>query len=238
MVRDRAGDQLPRQLQDLLQAATSRPGGQVPGGPPALSPFGAELLAGVRPPTSPRRPRREQAVTLRVRVDLAGARPPIWRRLELSSSLYLDELHEVLQEAFDWDDTHLHRFAVGSTFDPGVEAYLCPFDEEEGDPGVPTREVRLDELLVEPGDRLDYVYDVGDCWEHVLRLEAVLERQPDRPWVRCTDGRRAAPPEDCGGLGGYQEALAEGMPEEPFSAEELDEDLRLWEPSPRDRRAR
>lgn len=237
-MKDREADQLRPQLQDLLQAAASRSGGQGPGGAPALSPFGAELLAGLRPPASSRRPRREQEVTLRVRVDLVGAKPPIWRRLELSSSLYLDELHEVLQEAFDWDDTHLHQFAVGSTFDPGVEGYLCPFDEEEGEPGVPTREVRLDELLVEPGDRLDYVYDFGDGWEHVLKLEAVLERGPDAPWARCTGGRREAPPEDSGGLWGYEEALAEGMPEEPFSAEELDEDLQLWEPSPRDRRAR
>lgn len=164
MAKDPSADDVLRPLQDhLLQAAASRSSQRVGGGGRALSPFGAELLAGVRPPTSSRRPRRQQEVTLRVRVDLVGARPPIWRRLELSSSLYLDELHDVLQEAFDWDDTHLHRFAVGSTFDPGVEAYLCPFDEEEGEPGVPTHEVRLDELLVEPGDRLDYVYDFGDC---------------------------------------------------------------------------
>lgn len=72
----------------------------------------------------------------------------------------------------------------------------------------------------------------------MLKLEAVLAREPGQPWVRCTAGRREAPPEDCGGFGGYDEALAEGMPEEPFSAEALDEDLQLWEPSPRDRRAR
>ncbi|HEU4675898.1 MAG TPA: plasmid pRiA4b ORF-3 family protein [Motilibacteraceae bacterium] len=232
-------DDVLRRLQDhLLRSAAAQPGQSVGGGGRVLSPFGAELLAGVQPPTSPRRPRREQEATLRVRVDLAEAKPPIWRRLELSSSLYLDELHEVLQEAFDWDDSHLHRFAVGSTFDPRTEAYLCPFDEDEGEPGVPTREVRLDELLVEPGDRLDYVYDFGDGWEHVIKLEAVLDRAADDPWVRCTGGRRAAPPEDCGGMWGYDEALAEGMPEAPFSVQELDEDLQDWEPSVRDRRDR
>src|SRR6266702_6089846 len=105
-----------------------------------------------RPPR--RRPRRSDWVTYRVRIDLAGARPPIWRRLELSSTMFLDELHRVVQIAFGWTDTHLHRFALGeSVWDQAAELYLCPFDVDEGeDDGVPTHEVRLDEVLVEVGD--------------------------------------------------------------------------------------
>ncbi|MGO8853730.1 IS1096 element passenger TnpR family protein [Mycobacterium sp.] len=49
-------------------------------------------------------------MTLRVRVDLAGTKPPVWRRLELASELFLDEVHEIIQAAFGWTDSHLHRF--------------------------------------------------------------------------------------------------------------------------------
>jgi Plasmid pRiA4b ORF-3-like protein len=59
---------------------------------------------------SRRRPRRSDEVTYRVRIDLKDARPPIWRRLDVSSHLRLDEVHEIIQTAFEWTDSHLHRF--------------------------------------------------------------------------------------------------------------------------------
>lgn len=164
-----------------------------------------------RPPVeSRRRPRQETERTYRVRIDLAGAKPPIWRRLEVSSHLTLDDLHLVIQEALGWTDSHLHRFAVGrSSWDRDAEMYLCPYDVEEGeDSDVPEVEVRLDEVLVDPGDVLHYVYDYGDDWEHTIRLEAASNRAPDSPIAVCVAGRRAGPPEDCGGIHGYEEMLA------------------------------
>jgi hypothetical protein len=139
----------------------------------------------------------------RIRVDLEQARPPIWRRLDVRSDLTLDTVHQVLQGAFGWADYHLHRFALGGdVFDRRAEHFLCPFDVEEGeDTGVPASEVRLDETLTEPGDVLRYCYDYGDSWELALRLEEVLPlASGTAPAAVCVDGRRAAPPEDCGGL--------------------------------------
>lgn len=149
-----------------------------------------------------RRPRRETPVVLRVRVDLAGARPPIWRRLVLRSDLTLAVVHEVLQAAYGWAGGHLHRFAIGGeAFDNRAEWFLCPFDTEEGDDlGTPDSEVTLDEVLVEPGDVLHYVYDYGDEWDLVLVLEEVGPVGATTPPAACLDGGRAAPPEDCGGL--------------------------------------
>jgi Plasmid pRiA4b ORF-3-like protein len=99
-------------------------------------------------------------VTYRVRADLSETRPPLWRRLELASDLYLDQVHAVLQAAFGWTDSHLHRFASGpGMYSRDAEQYLCPFDVEEGEPGVPEGEVRLDEVLSKVGDRLYYAYD-------------------------------------------------------------------------------
>ncbi len=161
-------------------------------------------LGSVRPP-SRRRPRRSDVVTYRVRVDLADTKPPLWRRLELASDLFLDDVHEVLQVAFGWTDSHLHRFASGPRYyGPETEYYLGPFEAGDPDLGVPEHEVRLDEVLVDVGDRMFYVYDFGDDWQHTIKLEAVLPRGAAAPRAVCTAGRRAGPPEDCGGVYGFE----------------------------------
>ncbi|GAB2634669.1 hypothetical protein GCM10027270_24000 [Nocardioides ginkgobilobae] len=149
-----------------------------------------------------RRARRATPVLLRVRVDLVGAAPPIWRRLALRSDLTLAAVHDVLQAAYGWAGGHLHRFAIGGDcFDPRAEWFLCPFDAVEGDDlGTPDSEVTLDEVLVEPGDVLHYVYDYGDEWDLVLVLEEVAPVGTTTPPAACLDGERAAPPEDCGGV--------------------------------------
>lgn len=195
-----------------------------------LSSLGAQQLvdaATLRRP-SRRRPRRSDEVTYRVRIDLKDAKPPIWRRLDISSHLSLDEVHEIIQAAFEWTDSHLHRFALGtSVWDLDAENFLCPYDVEDGDTdGVPAHDVRLDEVLVDVGDRLLYVYDYGDSWEHVVRLEAVHDRTGDEPTATCVDGRRAGPPEDCGGIWGYSELVASGdVDVDDFDIEEINEFL-------------
>jgi hypothetical protein len=159
--------------------------------------------------TSRRHPRRPEIVTYRVRVDLKETTPPLWRRLELDSSLRLDEIHEILQAAFGWTDSHLHRFGSGpGYYSDDTEYYLCPFDVEEGESGVPEAEVHLDEVLPEVGSELFYAYDFGDGWEHVIRLEAVLPGEDRAPRAACSDGRRPGPPEDCGGSHGYELIIA------------------------------
>jgi len=140
-----------------------------------------------------------------VRVDLEGADPPLWRRLELASDLFLDQVHDIIQAAFGWTDSHLHRFSSDPTRSGGqAEQYLCPFDVDEGDIGIPVGHVRLDEVLAEPGDRLFYVYDFGDDWRHVIVLEAVLLWERGLGLAVCTGGCRRGPAEDCGGVHLYQ----------------------------------
>ncbi|MHA6618566.1 plasmid pRiA4b ORF-3 family protein [Pseudonocardia sp. DLS-67] len=154
---------------------------------------------------SRRRERRGDVATYRVRVDVTGTEPPLWRRLELASDIRLDELHDVLQIAFGWTDSHLHRFSAGANhYDRDAEFYLSPFEVEEGEDGTPESEVRLDEVLADVDDELFYVYDFGDDWHHTLRLEAVLRRDAGTPRATCTAGRRPGPPEDCGGVPGYE----------------------------------
>jgi hypothetical protein len=102
-------------------------------------------------------------VTYRVRAELEGTSPPVWRRLELASDLHLDRVHDIMQAAFGWEDSHLHRFSSGSSpYGRGGEHYLCPFEVAEGEDGVPEEEVRLDEVLARAGSKLLYEYDFGD----------------------------------------------------------------------------
>jgi Plasmid pRiA4b ORF-3-like protein len=203
-----------------------------------------ELMAAAAPdidpfaraaPPSRRRPRRPDVVAYRVRVDLKGAKPPLWRRLELSSDLLLDEMHQVIQEAFGWTDSHLHQFGSGpDLYSPETELYLCPFQVDEGETGIPEEQVRLDEVLAEKGDKLYYCYDFGDDCQHVIKLEAVTAREtggagPDpAPRAVCTDGRRDGPAEDCGGVYAHELITAATDPENPGHADAVAEFGRIF----------
>jgi hypothetical protein len=84
------------------------------------------------------------------------------------------DVHDVIQAAFGWTDSHLHRFGCGPEYSShDTEYYLCPFEVEEGETGIPEDQVRLDEVLTEIGDTLFYAYDFGDDWQLTIRLEAV-----------------------------------------------------------------
>lgn len=156
-------------------------------------------------------------VTYRVRAELRETSPSVWRRLELASNLNLAELHDVLQVAFGWTDSHLHGFAAGPGFhSDAAERYLCPFDEKEGeDEGVPEAQVQLDEVLAKVGDTLSYAYDYGDNWQHLITLEAVLPRQDGASHAVCTGGERDGPAEDCGGPHSYELIAAAIDPRRP-----------------------
>ena len=195
-------DELQGVLRELMAAAA-----------PATDPFARTA------PPSRRRPRRSDIVTYRVRVDLKGTKPPLWRRLELSSDLFLDEVHQVIQQAFGWTDSHLHQFGSGpDMYSAETELYLCPYQVEDGETGIAEEEVRLDEVLVGVGDKLFYEYDFGDDWQHVIKLEAVTARRDSPQRAICTDGRRDGPAEDCGGAYAYELITAATDPANPDHA--------------------
>jgi hypothetical protein len=81
-----------------------------------------------------RRPPLPDVRTFRVRADLKRSWPRIWRRLELRSDMTLDVVHRVLQRSFAWLDYHLWRFSLGGEpFSRSGQAFLCPWDAEEGE---------------------------------------------------------------------------------------------------------
>ena len=130
----------------------------------------------------------------RLKITLTGSRPPIWRRVEVDGNISLGELHEVIQIAMGWEDSHLHQFIVDdiyySTPYPGME------DWEMMDYMQDANEISLDQVAVEVGVRFIYKYDFGDCWEHRIRVEQIKEPEAEVFYPICLTGKRACPPED------------------------------------------
>jgi hypothetical protein len=58
-----------------------------------------------------------------------------------------------------------------------------------------------------PGATARYEYDFGDGWQHEVTLEAIVPAQAGRRYPICLAGERACPPEDCGGVPGYENLL-------------------------------
>ena len=141
--------------------------------------------------------RRPSPQTFQIKVTLRNVQPPIWRRLQVPSNILLPKLHDVLQAAMGWHDSHLHKFRVGD------DCYAPPGDWEPF--GEDSREVALVSLAAKKGARLVYEYDLGDGWTHDIVVESVLPEPCEVP--RCTGGRRRCPPENCGGPLGYAEFL-------------------------------
>lgn len=135
-----------------------------------------------------------------IKVSLRGVRPPIWRRLRVPAGITLGQLHDVLQVAMGWSDYHMHVFEVGSA------RYGMP-DPELG--FRDDRKARLATVAPTVGSRLQYEYDFGDSWQHDIVVEEVLEAGcgEGEEYPVCMAGRRACPPEDCGGAWGYQHLL-------------------------------
>ena len=130
---------------------------------------------------------------------LVGISPPIWRRVLVPSTIRLCSLHDVIQAAFGWTDTHLHDFEFDG------EYWGVP-DDEDFEGLNDEREVPLRRLLIGEGWSLTYTYDFGDNWRHKILLEKILPAGIiSRPM--CIDGRRQRPPEDVGGPSGYEEFL-------------------------------
>ncbi len=146
----------------------------------------------------------------RLKVTIDGTRPPVWRRIEVPSTMTLAELHDVVQVAFGWEDANLHHFEIGRT------RYGVDDGMGWGDPPVDEASAVLADVAP-AGSRFTYTYDFGDNWEHRIVVEAVEPVTPTEVLPRCTGGRRAGPPEDVGGVWGYErlvEAMADpGHPE-------------------------
>lgn len=145
----------------------------------------------------------------RFKISLQGITPEIWRRILVPADYTFWDLHVAIQDSMGWLDYHLHAFRVTNPKSGEIDQIGIPDDDAfEGDvPFLPGWTIPLSNYFLQPGDRAQYEYDFGDGREHEVILEAVAPRVPRRTLPRCLDGKRACPPEDCGGVPGYDELL-------------------------------
>lgn len=149
-----------------------------------------------------REPRRTSsaAEVYQLKVTLVGVAPPIWRRIRVPADVTLGQLHDVLQIVMGWTNSHLHEFHVGE------DLVFGPPDPERGYPAGNELRTPL-RRVAQRGDVFLYVYDFGDSWEHEIAVEEITSADAGSAIPTCIEGERRAPPEDCGGAGGYEHLL-------------------------------
>jgi len=135
-----------------------------------------------------------------LRIALGEIRPPVWRRIQVASGATLYDLHYIIQVVMDWGNYHLHEFVIEE------ERYGEPHPDDFSEV-VDEKKVKLSDVVLGEGDRFIYVYDFGDSWEHEIKVEKILQPKPGMKYPLLLKGKRACPPEDVGGVGGYEEFL-------------------------------
>jgi hypothetical protein len=144
-----------------------------------------------------------------LKITLLEVDPPVWRRLLIPSDATLGDLNLILQAAMGWTNSHLHQFTID-----GMDYSDTRFevDNAEDEFSVTLTEVAPAERL-----RFNLLYDFGDAWDHEISVEKILPRESGKRYPICVAGERACPPEDCGGVWGYQyflEAIGDPKHEE------------------------
>jgi hypothetical protein len=134
-----------------------------------------------------------------IKVTLKDSKPPIWWRIQVSGETNLYKLHRILQKVMGWEDYHLHQFEINKKKYVHPDAELEDVQDE--------RKFKLVQLPLKEGSTFIYGYDFGDSWDHELLVEKISPSEETRISPLCLGGERACPPEDCGGIWGYEEFL-------------------------------
>jgi DNA-binding Lrp family transcriptional regulator len=142
------------------------------------------------------------------KILLQDTDPAIWRRIE-TKDVTLEKLHELIQSAMGWTNSHLHQFEIADVRYTDPRFMMGDFDDFGA---IDYSGIRIGDLVAKHGSklRMGYEYDFGDGWHHDVVLEKVTEPEPGVIYPRCIDGERACPPEDVGGVygfAGYVEAI-------------------------------
>lgn len=139
------------------------------------------------------------------KITLRNIRPPIWRRIQVPETYNFWDFHIAIQDVMGWTDSHLHGFRMK---DPKRYVKVdIGFPNEFSSEALLGWETAIADLFSIKNPRAEYIYDFGDNWEHLITLEKILPKEPGTRYPRCIKGKRACPPEDIGGVWGYEEYL-------------------------------
>ncbi|GFS59009.1 uncharacterized protein y4hQ [Nephila pilipes] len=162
----------------------------------------------------------EDSRIFQFKISLKCIKPKIWRRIQVPSSYNFLQLHYAIQDSMGWKsrftDYHLHVFRrrFGPFGRSGCIEIGKPIDTSSNFMGfwdrveiVPEEVAKIDEYFGCVKTKYVYLYDFGDDWEHEIVLEKVLPAVEGYTYPKCISGKRACPPEDCGGYDGYDDHL-------------------------------
>ncbi len=147
---------------------------------------------------------RKSQSLYQINITLADSKPPIWRRLLVHSNIRLNVFHDAIQYSMGWLNCHLHQFEKDRIL------YGVNDDDFGSDFGLEIedeKKFKLSDMLQEEKDTMIYEYDFGDGWRHIILLEKILPFDASPELVKCIKGKRSCPPEDCGGIWGYENLL-------------------------------
>ncbi|MHB0773999.1 plasmid pRiA4b ORF-3 family protein, partial [Bradyrhizobium sp. 1.29L] len=159
---------------------------------------------------------------VRIKVTLKDVKPEVMRRLVVPVTLRLDRLHLTLQEAFGWTNSHLFEFFAGE-----IRWGIPDPHNDYGHQPMDASKARLCDIVQETGAKtIHYLYDFGDSWDHVIKLEKWFDNTTTEGLPLLLEAAGRCPPEDVGGAPGYAEYLdAISDPAHPEH-----EHMRLWGP--------
>jgi hypothetical protein len=143
------------------------------------------------------------------RISLQGIEPLVWRRILVPASYSFWDLHVAIQDSMGWLDYHLHIFRIRQKIHHSeIEIGIPNEDRFEDETEIlPGWEIPIADYYRDVGVTSIYEYDFGDNWKHEITFEGILLRENGQKYPKCIGGAQACPPEDCGGIGGYQELL-------------------------------
>ena len=141
-----------------------------------------------------------------IHISLEGLEPMIWRRIQVPETYTFWDLHVAIQDAMGWSDCHLHEIEIPTLISRKPIRIGIP-DEEFDKDVKPGWELKIKDFFSSINQEVSYTYDFGDGWKHKLTLEDVLSKEPRKRYPKCIDGARACPPEDVGGVPGYERFL-------------------------------
>jgi hypothetical protein len=163
-----------------------------------------------------------------LKIELAGSHPLVWRRILVKSDYTFEELHDIIQLTMGWENDHLYEFTVNNV---KVHDFENEMDTGENPDERDCLDTFLDELVNMEKTTFTYLYDFGDHWEHTVVLEKILNEGEGMKYPVCTDGERACPPEDSGGIWGYQNMLQALSDQDHPDHEDLNEWIgENWDP--------
>ena len=151
-----------------------------------------------------------------LRITLKGWKPPIWRLVEVPLATNLRSLHFLIQDAMPWLCYHLYEFSIDDA------RYGDPHTDYES-PMLDAGTIDLANLVRRGVGGFLYIYDFGDYWVHQIDIEQIFDAKYGAKYPRLIGGERKAPPEDVGGLGGFERFLeAMSDPKHPEHENMLD----------------